>query len=224
MEKTDNIWMNISDLMSVLMMIFMFIAIAYMIDVTKEKVRIENVAETYNQTRDNLYNALQAEFKDSLSSWNAEIDKADLSVRFREPRMMFNQGESDIPVRFCRILDYFFPKYIDILSSDEFKGSIEEIRIEGHTSSEWARNVSEDDAYMLNMKLSQDRTRSVLYYCLNIPKLSNRGWTKHRLTANGLSSSKRIVEHGQENAEKSRRVEFRVRTNAETTISKILSR
>ena len=73
------------------------------------------------------------------------------------------------------------------------------------------------------MELSQDRTRSVLQYVLQIPTIQeSRNWLQQQLTANGLSSSK-LIKHlgGIENSEESRRVEFRVRTNAEKQLEKI---
>tara|TARA_B100000989_G_C19264600_1_gene353603 strand:- start:308 stop:496 length:189 start_codon:yes stop_codon:yes gene_type:complete len=49
-------------------------------------------------------------------------------------------------------------------------------------------------------------------------------WVRMNLTANGLSSSKPFVEKsGKENQELSRRVEFRVKTNAESKINEILA-
>ncbi len=74
------------------------------------------------------------------------------------------------------------------------------------------------------MELSQDRTRKVLEFVLRNEKLDgNKDWIRERLTANGLSSSKLVAPNGIEDKEKSRRVEFRVRTNAEKRIVKILS-
>jgi len=75
------------------------------------------------------------------------------------------------------------------------------------------------------MELSQNRTRAVLEYVLSDTDISQnkRDWVKTTTTANGLSSSKLIYENGIENKERSRRVEFRVRTNAEMQIVKILT-
>ena len=105
---------------------------------------------------------------------------------------------------------------------------IAEIRIEGHTSSEWTENTSPEAAYIHNMKLSQGRTRSVLEYVLQIPSIKQsqtiQDWLKLHLTANGLSSSKLIAPNGIENKKESRRVEFRVRTNAEKRIVEIINR
>jgi outer membrane protein OmpA-like peptidoglycan-associated protein len=113
---------------------------------------------------------------------------------------------------------------VKILSSEKYRDSIEEIRIEGHTSSIWNSSTPPDSAYFLNMALSQSRTRSVLQYTLLLPQVADqRDWLKAHLTANGLSSSKRIMKaDGTENQDGSQRVEFRVRTNADARIAEIL--
>ncbi|MBR0096017.1 MAG: OmpA family protein, partial [Synergistaceae bacterium] len=120
------------------------------------------------------------------------------------------------------VLDDFFPRYIKILNL--YKDNIAEVRIEGHTSSEWIGSKNNLEAYFNNMKLSQDRTRAVLNYCLNMPAMKeHQAWAISAITANGLSSSKLILNsHGKEDAALSRRVEFRVRTDADKRIMKIL--
>lgn len=74
------------------------------------------------------------------------------------------------------------------------------------------------------MNLSQARTRSVLQYILNMPTIrTDKQWLMKYLTANGLSSSRPILDHnGKENSKRSRRVEFRIVTNAEGQIDEIL--
>jgi flagellar motor protein MotB len=48
-------------------------------------------------------------------------------------------------------------------------------------------------------------------------------WLRRLVTANGLSSSRPILDpSGHEDAARSRRVEFKIRTDAETKIAKIL--
>ena len=53
----------------------------------------------------------------------------------------------------------FFLDFLGIIYSSEFKNIIEEVRIEGHTSTIGARNKKQDP-YFYNMKLSQNRSRS----------------------------------------------------------------
>lgn len=224
-QKTDGkYWVSISDMMSGLMMVFLFISIAYMINVVKERDTIKEIAITYNRLQNDLYDDLYNEFKDDLKKWNALIDRQSLSVRFESPDVLFEKGSYQLKNEFKIILDDFFPRYVAILTSNKYKDDIEEIRIEGHTSSEWRIDVPEDLAYFYNMQLSQDRTRSVLEYVMNLTNVSSsKDWLKQYLTANGLSSSKLIIVDGKENKGKSRRVEFRVKTNSEKRIVKIIS-
>jgi len=187
-----------------------------------KKKQIEEIAITYNRLQDDLYNDLRNEFHDDLPKWNAILDRTNLSVRFREPKVLFEAGRADIRPRFKEILNSFFPRYIRILTNPKYKDDIEEIRIEGHTSSDW-RDADLDTAYFNNMALSQARTRSVLHYVLMLPEIDkDRDWLKKDLTANGLSSSKLILVGNREDHEESRRVEFRIRTNAESRIVQIL--
>lgn len=223
-EEEGEHWLSVSDMMSGLMVIFLFIAITYMMQVSEDRNQLVEIAVTYEKTKVAIYEQLQVEFKDDLKKWNAEIDKQSLAFRFQEPDVLFNVGEAEIKDKFKVILDDFFPRYIKILK--QYQTDIEEIRIEGHTSSEWRKNnVADDKTYFLNMELSQNRTRATLEYCLMLPNIATeRSWIKRILTANGLSSSKPIIVNGVEDTVHSRRVEFKVKTNSETQIMKILQR
>jgi outer membrane protein OmpA-like peptidoglycan-associated protein len=218
-------WISISDMMSGLMMVFLFIAVSYMLIAVREKERIKEIAVTYNHVKDKLYAALENEFRDDLPKWNATIDRPSLSLRFKSPDVLFEKGEYVIKPEFRDILADFFPRYVSILTGEEYRNEIVEIRIEGHTSSEWHHEVPENLAYLLNMELSQNRTRSVLNNVLSLQDdrvSSQKIWLKKFLTANGLSSSKPIMNGNAEDRAASRRVEFRVRTNAEQRIEKII--
>ena len=242
---SDEHWIPLSDLMSGLMMMFMLVAIVFMVQVDsqsknvkllKEKaeeaaqraeaqaLRMKDVADIYRSMREALYRDLLAEFGADLHRWgDAEIDR-DSTVRFKAPDLLFENRKADLPQKFADILDDFFPRYLRILSSERYKASIEEIRIEGHTSSVWNASVTPEKAYLLNMELSQSRTRSVLEHLLSEPRPPElQKWLVGLLTANGLSSSKlRLKLDGSEDREASRRVEFRVRTNADARIEDIL--
>lgn len=218
-------WLSISDLMSGLMMVFLLIAITYMFHVAQGQQKVKKIAVTYQEAQMALYEKLYAEFKDDLPKWKAVIDKETLAIQFFEPEILFKTGQSDVTEKFKTILDDFFPRYLDIIFSDKFKDNISEVRIEGHTSSEWSSGkCTTDEAYFNNMQLSQQRTRAVLLYCYNItPDMALKNMMRKYVTANGLSSSKPICNaKGIENPTMSRRVEFRTRTNAENKIVEIL--
>lgn len=186
---------------------------------------IKEVAVTYDQKRSEIYQALVNEFSGDLPKWNAEIDE-DLTVRFNEPSVLFSVGSATIRPRFKRILEDFFPRYLAAVTDPDFKKAIAEVRIEGHTSSFWnlGANTPEQVAYLNNMDLSYQRSRSVLRYVMGLGSVSeDLPFLRKHLTANGLSSSKRILnDDGNEDFARSQRVEFRIRTDVESRIAKIL--
>ena len=235
MNSDNEHWASISDMMSGLMIIFLFISVAYMNSVSKANLkleeakaqaeaarkRIESIAESWDKVRDDLYEALYREFKDDLNAWQAHIDRETLSVKFYEPSVYFKAGSSELTEGFRNILADFFPRYMNILG--RYRECIAEVRIEGHTSSEWGGGADPLTAYFRNMKLSQDRTRAVLQYCLGLPQvLQYQEWAMRTITAAGMSSGRVVKSFGHEDAESSRRVEFRVRIDSDSRILEIL--
>jgi len=222
-SETEEHWIAVSDLMSGLMMLFLLIAVMYLVIVERKNDEIERVVVLYEDLREELYQDLQSEFADDLPRWGAELDE-DLRLRFTNTDLLFEEGESDLRAEFSRILADFFPRYMTILASDTYREDILEVRIEGHTSSSWSQAADSDDAYLRNMALSQERTRSTLGYLMGLDAVAHeKDWLRQRLTANGLSSSQLIRSaQGTEDPELSRRVEFVVVTDAETRLSTIL--
>lgn len=223
LAQQDEHWISMSDLMAGLMMVFLFISVAFMRYVQIEKDKVKEVAVAYQSGQVALYEALNKEFKSDLIEWDATIDQATLEFRFNSPEVLFDTGKYTLKPQFEVILSSFFPRYLAVI--DDFKKDINEIRIEGHTSSIWNSYVSEDVAYFNNMELSQGRTRSVLQYVYSIPAVANdREWIKSKFSAVGFSSSQLVLQrNGQEDVERSRRVSFKILTNAETQIRKIIS-
>lgn len=218
-------WMSTSDLMAGLMMVFLFISIAFMRYVMIEQERIKEVAVAYQDTQVAIYEALMEEFGDELDAWNARINRDSLSFEFQSPEVLFAVGSIELRARFQEILQDFFPRYLEVLR--DFRASIDEVRIEGHTSSDWDSVTDETNAYFMNMMLSQGRTRAVLQYVYSLITADSpdREWVRTQVAAVGFSSSRLVLnEQGAEDPEQSRRVTFRVMTNAETQIRTILER
>jgi outer membrane protein OmpA-like peptidoglycan-associated protein len=231
-RSQEDHWVPLSDLMTGLMMIFLLVAIVFMLQVKRNEAkiieaqnRVRDIATHYTDLRGQLYQELSAEFKYDLTKWHASI-KPDLTVRFEEPSVQFDTGAAVVKESFKTILSSFFPRYIKILRSPKYADAIEEVRIEGHTSSLW-KGLAPEPAYYENMRLSQDRARSVLTYVFGIPAIHDSDdllrWILARVTANGLSSARRLfLPDGSENFADSQRVEIRVKTSAEDQLSKIL--
>jgi outer membrane protein OmpA-like peptidoglycan-associated protein len=221
-REQEGHWVAVTDLMAGLMMVFLLISIVFMIHVEWQRKKITDVAILYDHLRTQLYEDLVTEFSPNLDEWGAEV-QPDLTFRFTKSELLFGNGESGLNPEFQTILADFFPRYLSIKTAPKYRDDILEVRIEGHTSTGWL-GASEDDAYIFNMALSQARTRSTLAYLLSLSAVSEqKDWLRKYLTANGLSSAKAIInEDGSENGERSRRVEFKVRTDAEGKIATIL--
>lgn len=242
--QQDDHWIPLSDLMTCLMMIFLLVAVMFMVQVEAEREQVEvqrdaaeqakaeaeeqadsmrGVAARYQAIRTRLHDDLKREFAADLPGWKATLDR-DLSIRFDDPDVLFDAGKAALKPRFMDILGDFFPRYVKIISAAQYRDGIEEIRIEGHTSTAWSARSDADEAYFRNMELSQSRTRSALQFVLLLPGMAaERHWLTTHVTANGLSSSHpRLNADGTENREASQRVEFRLRTNADARIDAIL--
>ncbi|MBR6712984.1 MAG: OmpA family protein [Selenomonadaceae bacterium] len=222
MKRQDEHWMSISDVMSGLMIVFMFIAVAFMMQVQNEQRQKNDMIYNYAVIKHKIYSALFDEFKDDLQTWDAEIDEKTLTLRFKEPDVLFGVGSDILTPKFQAILNDFLPRYISVISQDEYKDYIEEIRIEGHTDPFWAGAATRQQEYLNNMELSQSRTRAVLVYAINMPALQgNLEWIIRRITANGLSSSQPVTLDGKIDAKLSRRVDFRIRTKADEKMNEL---
>jgi len=243
-ESHEDQWISLSDLMSSLMMIFMLISIAYMLKTeadagklkdlsakaqqeaaksAEQSAKVQQIAITYTEIKNQLYDDLNAEFKDDFKRWGATLDM-DLTIRFNNEYILFNRGDDQLKIGFQDILQNFFPRYLRIITSGKYRSTIQEVRIEGHTSHIWSDKVTPQEAYFKNMELSQARTRAALRYVMDLPTVQNDlEWLKTYVTANGLSSSHPILNpDGTENEALSQRVEFRIRTDAESRINNIL--
>jgi outer membrane protein OmpA-like peptidoglycan-associated protein len=231
-NRKDSFWIPYADLMTVLMVIFLFISLAYMGLVQFQKKQQDKIFEEYRETKENLYNELKETFKQDFQKWNLELDK-DLSIKFTNPNVLFESGSSDITPIFQQILSAFFPKYLRVIMQDKYKDKIAEIRIEGHTDD--APIHASNDPYIDNVQLSQNRSRNVLRYLRGLPSYGQLSTEKEQLlqfwlTANGLSygrtldKDKRLTFMSKKPVDKvkSRRVEFRIVTTSELLVQKVI--
>lgn len=232
-EKSDNNWISFSDIMTVLMVVFLFIAISYILEVQKRQAERDEIFEEFKATKEELYNELDSVFKADFEKWEVNLDK-DLSIKFTNPDVLFNSGETDIRPYFAEILNSFLPRYFNVLLQEKYKDKISEIRIEGHTDNVPAPKFDRDP-YIGNILLSQQRSTEVLKYFRNMDYYSTLSKTDETnlqfwLTANGLSYGRTlddnkelaIVTGNPINNKFSRRVEFRIITTSEKLVDRVL--
>lgn len=229
--QRQNVWLSVSDLMTGLMIIFLFVAVAYMIQVQDN----QSVLTDYVETKQHLHDRLVSEFKGDTAKWKMVVGK-DLSMKFKEPEVLFAQGSGKIKPKFMEILNEFIPRYLNILLTDTLRDRIQEIRIEGHTDD--LRMVKYGkDPYLSNVLLSQERAYNVLKYIREMPSYEQYTPEQKKLldywfTANGLSYGKALDANEKFSAlsgdsidkAKSRRVEFRIVTLGEEVLENFVNR
>lgn len=160
----------------------------------------------------------------------------DLSMKFKEPEVLFAQGSGELQPKFKEILDEFIPRYLGILLTDSLRNRIREIRIEGHTDD--LRMVKYgSDPYLSNVLLSQERAYNVLSYIRSMEEFEKYTPEQKQLldfwfTANGLSYGKALDSHDRYVAlskdsidrAKSRRVEFRIVTTGDEILENFVNK
>lgn len=183
-HEEENNWISISDIMTGLMVVFMFLAISYMIkvqnsqkviiqiadkleipldsinyhfkNITNQKENIIRIIAEYKNEKDELYQILKKNFSKDFKKWNATLDKETLTIRFNGKATKF-EGKSDrLRSTFVKRLNVFIPKYLRIINDEKYKDIIQEVRIEGHAFN------AEDATFNGATYISQKRANQVL--------------------------------------------------------------
>lgn len=237
-EEIDetNYWISFTDLVTGFMIVFMVITfLLYVLAnekidkstteviVTKDSLiqqakiidSLENRANSKG-----IYYALTDQFETSFASYDAidVIDKEG-TIRFKDEKNTFFRNGAYRPTTKMRgLLNKFIPNYFDeiykLYEDEEMRTKIEEIRIEGHTSSV--------GKYARNLKLSNDRAYKVMQFITRSSHFKNKPlafqeFIKEKTIACGFANSRPLGEDGNrvkdrklEDYSKSRRVEFRL--------------
>lgn len=222
-DSETSLWISTTDLMSGMLVVFLFIAVLMMQQYT-------GIVQQSTEAQQELKENINAEFtpeeqkKYSLNDAKEGIGYAKIGeVTGVEEGLKknFDVGSADLPPELEAELRIFLPKYIRGIAKCKDE-TIKEVRIEGHTSSEWrGERLTPDGVYIKNMELSQARTRAIIELAFSLPELAEyKDFMKRKLTANGLSFSKlKYQDDGiTEDREASRRIEFRAVANDEETV------
>ncbi len=214
----DEQWISVSDMMAGLMMVFLFISIIYIENLSKYFSEVSDVS-------DEICADLKREFAKETNKWDMSICDDGLLISF-DNDSNFEVNSARLSPEFSAVLSEFYPRLMAVVY--EYMESISELRIEGHTDSSVRRFDDELSGYLYNTQLSQNRSRNVMKYALNLPAILEDqdylDWSYTHVTAHGMSSSKKIfIDGGVEDYAASRRVEFRLRTRAEERLLDLVS-
>ena len=224
-KQNDSNWISIADMMTALMIIFMFIAINYIMQIIE-----------YKFIEEDIYNALKAEFSKELVEGKIELGP-DGTIRFKTDNSnLFESNQYYLTKEFKEYLTAFMPRYWEIINSKKYLDYIKEIRIEGHSDTD-PPNTGED-SYLYNLKLSSRRANQVLEFIRERPSYVNatpkeKARMDFLFTSIGFSYARALNDQNQYvhldtnkvvNNQLSRRVEFRIITSNEKLIEKIYER
>lgn len=155
-----------------------------------------------------IYDALCDEFKDEIGKNILKVNQ-DLSIELSAPYLYFKTGEYDLNPDQTSFIDRFTPRLLK--SIEQYSTKIKNIKINGHTSSEWGKQ-NFNNRYIKNLELSSQRAVCVSKALFNAAKSTEdkRNLTKW-MSADAQSYRDIVFTKGKiEDRVKSRRVGFRI--------------
>lgn len=215
MQDEANFGLSIGDVMTALLLIIILVMMNALSTLRAETDKTNE----FEAKRKHLNAELYREFEPDFERLYLNVDTVNGVIDFSSPTVLFAACSETVKPGFQAILQDFYPRYLEVLTRSEFIDVIDEVRVEGHTSSDWGGCSGfscplgangQPDAYLCNLRLSQNRSFEVLNYLLQI-EAEDRDWFQNKAVAMGYSYSNLVFSsHGdEENKEASRRVSFR---------------
>ena len=241
-QQEEAFWISYSDLAVGVLMIFVLITTALLMDTEKKIKQADDAQQAAQEANKEAEQARQEaeRFREELKSQRAQIEAlmgvrqsliAELSKEFAkegqqvqiDPKtgalvlpsdIIFGQNESQLSVKGRKWLKSFVPKYLGVLLSEKFAPYVSRIEVEGHASSEGEE--------FSNLRLSQNRALEVTQYILRNHASGRRKKLRQVLVASGRGVYEPVLQgDGIEDKVASRRVVFKFRLTEEKTIKEI---
>ncbi len=205
-DNNSNIfWTTMADLLLGLAIIFMTLFVLAITGFSQQSIQQKQQQMEVN--KELIEKLKEANIDAQVDPLTGDIKISDLEL--------FEVGSYNLSTKGKIYLNKLIPIYVDtIFSKDELVGQIENIVIQGHTDSQsYAGIKNPNEQYLKNMNLSLERANSVANYIFytNYNKKYNDKLKKF-LVVEGKSYSEPILINGEEDYNKSRRVELRLKT------------
>jgi flagellar motor protein MotB len=235
-------WISYSDLMAAMLLVFILLLIGSLIlsrsDLEEQQDELLRAQTELNETLLEL-DALDTRLSGILGVRGAIIER--LRTRFDDEEaaivfddatgaillgsgILFAEGSARLSPEGRDTLDRLIPVYFEALLGDELlREHVGQIVFEGHTNSNYSGSDDPADAYLFNLKLSQDRAYTAMEYVI-ANALGEEFNAKDLLVAVGYSSSRTLDlpdSPGVEDEERSRRLEIRFRLKDEESMSEL---
>lgn len=245
-KSEETTWLSLSDMMTVLMVLFLILAIYIAVSANKKLNDVTQVINSFIDSENKLCQKLKDELYVEFNPNDLTVTCEPIRITFINEKYKFDHNSHLLTKDFQQTLTKFFPIYLSVIDQWNFIDAsgekvdlstlIDEVRIEGHTDSAGSTKFDDNDKYLFNMTLSQKRSKAVLNHVfLRIPRLKGKNqWMRDKLTANGLSYSRRLNTNNEpldysdptqtEDKKASRRIEIKLRTKAREIIKELRER
>ena len=194
-EEENPFALSIGDLMSALLLIFILLLSATLLQLKKQI-----------DEREQVKRSIIAQLKGEMDEFDIEIDPQTGAIRVKES-VLFDINKSDLKHEGSDFLKNFIPKYVYILlHNDTIVKNLSQIMIEGHTDS--------TGTYEHNLNLSLSRSNSVANYIFTdeFGQFLFKERFQNFLSVNGRSFKEPLVSNSTDSGRaKNRRVEFKFR-------------
>ena len=203
-----------------LMVIFVLLLVVHL---NNKSAEAENARKEAENAREILLDELTQEFEEFAAVHGEKVRverdiKDPLGTRIMVPEKFFNfeTNEDTIPPGGIVFLQDFAPRLARTACGERFRDHIGSIVVEGHADS--------DGGDVYNLELSQKRAMSVVREILKILRDNNESFEEcflGFLSANGRGNREPLSDDdGNEDKDRSRRVEFKVRARSADEIQR----
>jgi flagellar motor protein MotB len=202
--SSDHLSSSLTDLMTSLMVIFVLLLLVFVSHTASKDAAVTDV--------------LLARLKTKLTPQGFSENSIRLDPKDRNAilvivpgqLMNFENQKADLQAGGKQFLQTHIPVFARVLCSDEFRPSIDSIVVEGHTDTK-RYGATVEESQNNNLKLSQDRSMSVVKEALN--DLEGRE-AERDCFLEKLSATGRGEQDPEKTDDESRRVIFKIRVKA----------
>lgn len=164
------------------------------------------------EVREALANEIERLLASELEQDRYRFDRQEMAIFFIPEDPFFAKGSAFAQEPLRELLRDFLPKLIERVKP--FHQQVIYIKFQGYSSSEWRYARNEIDAFLKNMKLSNERAESALRYYLTLDDFKqHQDWLDDRLIIGGYSDINPVLDaNQQEDPIRSRRVSIAIET------------
>ena len=218
-SQENFVWLSYSDLATGLMISFILV---FMESHRKIVEPVKHSREAFNNVNEQVIKLIKREKNCKGAKISSRIDHPEtiqIQYESRKGKSWFKNGRFKLEGHAKRCLSRFGKIWLREMYKENEKRSVKirSLIVEGHTNSHRRqRGMSEEENFISNLELSQQRAFETIKYILKttsarkirLPKKFDK-WKRKKLSAHGRSYSDKIFKNKREDFSNSKRVEFK---------------